>query len=148
MLLMMLSLACGADSLGNSADVEAVTQLVQDELDAGYEGWDQLPGYEGVIESSSVHGSHVQIWVNEAALGAVEAADGGDMPEGAMLVKQGYDDAEGTDLGNLTAMYKDADFGWFWYSESPDGEVLEAGDASACSGCHSAGQDMVLVTTW
>lgn len=146
-MLMLLSLACG-NGAGGDAEVEALTQTVQDELDAGYEGWGQLADFEGIVESESVHGSHVQMWFNDDALGTIEAAAGEDLPAGSMIVKQGYNDADGTDLGNLTVMYKDADFGWFWYSESADGEVLEAGDVDMCSGCHSAGQDMVLVTTW
>jgi hypothetical protein len=146
-MLMMLSLACGTDSLGD-AEVDALTQTVQSELDAGYEDWGQLAEAEGVIESASVHGSHVQIWLNGDALDTIEAAEGADLPAGAMIVKQGYNDADGTDLGDLTVMYKDADFGWFWYSEGADGEVKEAGDVAMCSNCHSGGQDMVLVTSW
>lgn len=144
-MLMLLSMACGT---GGDAEVDALTQTVQDELDAGYEDWGQVAEAEGIVESASVHGSHVQIWFNDDALGTIDAAGGEDLPAGSMIVKQGYNDADGTDLGDLTVMYKDAAFGWFWYSETADGEVKEAGAVDMCSNCHAGGQDMVLVTSW
>ena len=77
------------------------------------------------------------------------AQAGGPMPDGALIAKQGWADAEATDKRNLTVMYKiDQDYGWFWASWNAAGEPLLQGQPSACTNCHAAGQDEVLVTTW
>ena len=114
----------------------------------GYTSWQQVPEWTGVQESESVHGSHTQIWFNEAAYGTVEAQAGGDMPAGALIVKESYDNAEGDDPLNLTIMYKDADYGWYWAATDLDGAVQTDGQPGYCTDCHAAGQDSVLVTTW
>lgn len=145
-MLILLSLACstGAAPGGDTGDTLA-------ELDAeleGYESWGQLADWEGVVPSDDgTHGSHVEIWLNDAAMDTIDAAAGDDMPDGAILAKQGYNDADGTDLGNLTVMYKTGGE-WFWASWAADGSLNMAGDLSGCTGCHSSGQDMVRVTTW
>lgn len=66
-------------------------------------------------------------------------------------MKEGYDDADA--LRFVTAMQKiDAyapDAGnWFWASWNPAGELAVAGAADQCIGCHAAGQDCLLSSTW
>ena len=114
----------------------------------GYEGWAQAPEWTGVIESESPHGGYTQIWFNELAYDTYAAQAGGEMPPGAMIVKESYDDAAGADPLNLTLMYKDADYGWYWAATEMDGAIQMDGQPDYCVSCHAAGQDSVLVVTW
>jgi hypothetical protein len=75
------------------------------------------------------------------------------MPEGAILVKEGYKDADGAESKGITVMLKEAgwgDDGWFWtkYPADGSGESVLAGSPNACTDCHEDGQDSVLFTTW
>ena len=75
------------------------------------------------------------------------------MPEGAIIVKEGYDDVDGTIVTGVTVMSRESgwgDSGWFWAKYDPaDPEPAQyAGEVSGCTGCHSAGQDSVMFTTW
>ncbi len=140
----------GSDGSGSSG-LDAETQALLDAAEtatAGYESWGQLEDWTGIQPSDSVHGDYVQIWLNDAAYKTIEAAAGGDMPDGAILIKQGYSDADGAEKGNLTMMQKVEGYGWFWASWSSSGDVLLAGQPSDCTGCHESGQDSVRVTTW
>ena len=147
-----LAAACGDKDDDTGADVG----LTDDERAAavwsdisGYESWNQLDDFTGVLVSESVHGSYVQIWYDDAAFEHVQGGSG-DVPDGATIVKEGYSD-EGTTLTGITVMEKDSSFGstgWFWANFSEDGTVNLAGDQSACSDCHSAGQDYNLTATW
>ncbi len=156
-----LVLACGVNSAengdsgdGNGSDTgfstEVQAYLEQSEVALeGYEDWDQLDDWTGIQPGESVHGDYVEIWLNSEAFETIQDQTSADMPVGALLAKQGWDEADGTSARNFTVMYKvDADYGWFWASWSSDGEVLMAGQPDACTGCHSAGQDSVLFTTW
>jgi len=95
----------------------------------------------------------VQIWLNTGALDTVEAAAGDTMPTGAILVKEGYDDAAGSSLRAVTAMKKINNYNgsagdWFWAQFDGDGNVSAAGKVSSCISCHESGQDYVRSTTW
>lgn len=122
----------------------------------GYQDWSQTVDWEGVQPSEDgTHGAYVQIWLDDLANGTVEAAAGSDMPGGAILVKEGYDDAEGATLKAITVMQKidgyDADNGdWFYGRYDADGGILIAGQDAidSCAGCHASGQDSVRYTTW
>ena len=115
---------------------------------SGYSSWNQLKDWTGVVLSADgTHGDYVQIWANDAAYDAILKGDA--MPDGAILVKEGYDDDGGTSLKGLTAMQKidgyDADNGdWFWAQFDADsGAASSAGALSGCYGCHSAYSEYV-----
>jgi hypothetical protein len=120
----------------------------------GYADWAQHSDWTGIQASDDgTHGAFVSIWMNDLAAGALAAADGADMPEGAIFVKEGYQDADGAEIKGLTVMLKEAgwgDDGWFWakYPTDGSGVATVAGDASSCSSCHSSGQDSVRFTSW
>ena len=68
------------------------------------------------------HGASVQIWMNDLAADAIAAGDGADMPEGAILVKEGYGSEDGAANG-ITVMAKESgwgDDGWFWAKYAGD----------------------------
>ena len=65
------------------------------------------------------------------------------LPEGALLVKGEYDDANCTVLARVSAMRKgavgsDAALGdWRWQRGTPAGTVEAAANVQSCAGCHS-----------
>ncbi len=141
----------GSDS-GDSVDSDLALAAELWEAISGYNFWGQHPDFLGIQESADgTHGAFVQVWYDSSAEAAI--LEGSEIPDGSILVKQGYGDAEGTELLNLTVMWKidgydpdNAD--WFWARYLPDtGEVTLAGAESACSGCHKSqdvDNDLVL----
>jgi hypothetical protein len=85
-----LALACGSDAKEGDAsttagNAEMVVEL--DDLLVGYEDWPQVDA--GIFSSNAGHGAYVENWLNQTALDTVNAGAGGDMPDGAILVKHG-----------------------------------------------------------
>ena len=157
-LLLVTLLACGSDksdsgSGGIISDEDARAIDLWGDLD-GYDTWEQYADWTGVLASDDgTHGDYVSIWMNDTAAAAINAGGGGDMPEGAIIVKEGYNDDAGADMKGLTVMLKEegwGDDGWFWAKFETDnsGDVVLAGGVSACADCHAGGQDGVLFTTW
>jgi hypothetical protein len=114
------------------------------------ESWQQYEGWEGIVPSSSVHGDFVQIWLNEAANTALTT--GTDLPDGAIIAKQTFHDANGDSLKDITVMQKIDGFnsegnGWFWAQYLEDGTVQNEGSPAMCTGCHASGNDYVLFTS-
>lgn len=137
-----------------SAEDQALAEGIWDEI-SGYDSWGQLAPWEGIQPSDDVHGESVQIWANGAAEATVAAAAGGDMPDGAITVKEGYGDASGSSVNAITVMkkiagYDSANGDWFYARYTADGTVTMAGASavSSCAGCHLSGQDSVRAWTW
>lgn len=135
-MLILLTLACGA-----AVDITARTD--------GYATWDQPEGWSGVVPScDGTHGPFVQIWLNDIAAADLDA-QATTWSDGATLVKEAYDAADGAATG-VTAMTKaagvDADNGdWYWASLGTDGTVKDEGAIAGCIGCHAgASTDHVL----
>jgi len=156
------AIACGkgdGDSGGDagsdiSADDLALAEATWAEIN-GYESWSQLDPWVGIQASTDVHGDYVQIWANGVAESTVTAAAGGDMPDGAITVKEGYSDEAGSSINAITVMkkmsgYDSANGDWFYARYTADGTVTMAGQSAVdmCVGCHAAGQDSVRAWTW
>lgn len=150
-----LTFACG-DKDGDSGDAgsglssedTATAEALWTEI-AGYDGWNQDAAWVGVQESEDeTHGSHVQIWFNDAAADSFAAA-GSEMDEGSVLVKEGYDSASESDLNGVTVMKKSGG-DWFWAKYGADGSISTAGEAAAgsCGGCHASGKDSIRFISW
>ena len=147
-------IGCNDKGGGDSGDLDPDLALAAElwEAISGYSLWTQHPDFMGIQESADgTHGDYVQVWYDTSAEAAFLA--GTEIPDGSILVKQGYSDAEGSELLNLTVMWKidgydpdNAD--WFWARYVPDtGEVTLAGAETACSGCHKSldvDNDLVL----
>ena len=140
----LLLAACGkgAPDSGDDGEDDRLADELWSEM-SDYEDWGQLEGWTGVVASSDgTHGDHVQIWANEVALAAL--SDDSPVPDGGIIVKAGYDDADGSSLRGLTAMQKidgySADSGdWFWAQfDAASGAASVAGAPSGCTGCHAA----------
>lgn len=140
------------DTLDTSdADVQLALEL--EALIDGYTGWQQLEAWTGIVYSEDgTHGDYVQIWYNDVAFDTVETGGGGGMADGAILVKQGYSDEDGTQKNNLTVMWKNSEYagstGWFWANWSSEGVLNAYGEPNGCVSCHASGQDYVTTATW
>lgn len=115
----------------------------------GFDTWSQYPGWEGVVASESVHGDFVSIWLNDSAMTAVQAGE--TVPDGGVLVKQTFVDAEGSELKDITVMKKVEGFDpdgsdWYWGQYLEDGSVENAGNPAMCTGCHASGDDYIRFT--
>lgn len=157
--------ACGGKGEDSATDADGSSALSAEDAvlaDAlwssisGYDGWAQAGDWQGIQPSDDgTHGTHVQIWVNSSTEYTLDEAAGGDMPDGAILVKEGYSDASGSTVNAITVMQKisgyDPDNGdWFYARYSASGEVTMAGQSAIalCEGCHAVGQDSLRAYTW
>ena len=131
----------GSDASGEDAQIAADLWTAM----SGYESWNQLDNWTGIVASADgTHGAYVQIWANDIAHKAILA--GTAVPDGGILVKEGYDDAGGKSSKGLTAMqkidgYDAANGDWFWAKYDASGSASVAGASSGCYGCHSAYDD-------
>ena len=136
------------DDTDAGPDLEAALADLTAAMD-GYETWNQSANWQGI--QPSVPGNHeapyAQIWWNQAAYDTLVAAEGGDMPVGAVSAKVNYQDEEGTSPTYLFGMQK-TDDGWFFALYEADGSdvVLYSFEdgVSNCYNCHLEGQDFVM----
>ena len=150
-----ISTACGTGSKGDSAANAITTDSLAlvDAMDAeaeGYQSWSQTDNWIGRIATpGGTHGEAVEIWWNPLAYDTIQAQAGGDMPEGSLIVKEGFNDASGSDLKATTYMWK-KDGDWFWVGKSASGNVASAGyGISECADCHAAStNDSVMAETY
>lgn len=126
------------DSSGGEVSEEDLAAELWGEID-GWESWDDAEGWPALsISDDGTHGDFVTIKVN-----SVEAGGGGD---GAIIVKKGYDDSEGTsEKAGVTVMWKTDQYesasGWFWAKFDDEGNASPVGDPDGCTGCHSQSDD-------
>jgi hypothetical protein len=143
-----LLIGCGSkEGSGDSGNADAAADALKAEID-GYTGWQQRDPWVGEHASADgTHGATVQIWANDLTIATLDAAAGGDMPEGALIVKEGYTDSG--DTRGIAVMKKESG-AWIYAAFSADGNVQAYGDAteSGCGGRHSSGQDSVRAWTW
>ena len=115
----------------------------------GYPGWNQAVDWAEIKESlDGTHGNFVQIWLNQQALPSFEDSTSLALPNGAIIVKEGYSSNNGSSINTVTVMKKidgyDPDHGdWFWASYEPNGKINNAGSLSSCYNCHSSGIDYI-----
>jgi hypothetical protein len=145
-----LSLLIGC---GEKAEEEASEdQRLAEDLwaDIGdYSSWDQPASWEGLQPSESTHGLSVSIWLNEVASQALTNEEA--IPTGGIIVKEGFNDAEGTNLKSITVMKKVDGYNsnagdWFWAAYGGDGTVNVSGADDFCISCHAGGDDYVMFT--
>jgi hypothetical protein len=133
---MLLSLTCALAACGHEDDEADATVIPDDYAQRFAEVRD--------CRASADHGLvYVRIRVPE------ELADRYDsgpfpLPEGALIVKEQYDDPACRTLTGYTAMRKEApgyhpdghDFAWFTLDAAQD--VVESGPLAHCASCHAA----------
>ena len=137
-------LACGDEK--TAAPLYDLAQLDAEMQD--YEQWEQVAPWVGVRPScDGAHGAYVQVWVNAVARADLEAG-ATTFSEGAIWVKEGYQDAgitpKGIDAMRKVEGWDSAAGDWFWGHYSDEGEPVASGHVSGCVPCHSDGVDFVL----
>jgi hypothetical protein len=141
--LLCLLAACSEETTSPEADA------IRDQLDdADYRrSFARAPGWDMPRQSAAggPHGAFVDIYVNEVVAEALEAGAALERwPDGALIVKDGWDDADGETYLFLAFMERRPE-GWFWGEYRGDGSLVAAGvDDPTCANCHSAGQDSVF----
>lgn len=133
---------CGGDPMAQAEQILAELQ------EQGYRSFPRAPGWASPrLPSDGHHGNFVDIYINGVMQQAMR--DGwpkGRAPEGAVIVKDGWSDAEGEILHQIAVMKKgEGGEEWFWAEYTGGGKVIEAGeDFEECLGCHAAGHDYIL----
>lgn len=104
-----------------------------------------------VLESSpeSAHKAYFRVRFNEIAYEMLtdngKLPDGSEFPDGALIVKELHNSADGSNEGGIAVMLKSADDanadenGWVWaeYFGSVDNRISVSDKGSACISCHS-----------
>jgi hypothetical protein len=112
-----------------------------------YRAFARAPGWETPLSPAAggPHGDFLDMYVDDTVSEAVAAAVPlTAWPDGSLIVKDAWADAEGEDLRFVAAMEK-RDGRWFWAEyRGNDDVVVESFDAPQCTGCHDEGDDGVL----
>jgi len=125
---------------------ESPSREVYDLAIAGdaYKDWARFPNATDALYPSGQHnGDFVRSYMNDVAVAAI-ADFKGTFPDGTILVKEQYADAEGKTSNGHTVMWKrdgyDPEHGdWYWIAFNAKGETTSAdGMAPYCSDCHTA----------
>lgn len=152
--------ACGGDDSSSSepaspftiVEPSSETQEVFDEID-GYGSWGQFAATTSRPQSEGHMNMYVESYYNDVAGAAMEAGTL-PLPDGAILVKEAYEDTSAASPMALTIMSK-REGSWYWAQVTPDGQLfamdgmpLEGREVSMCIGCHQdAAAENDLVAT-
>ncbi len=116
-----------------------------------YQDWAQFPGLEDVFESAPPHGPMARAFINAQVEEALISFSG-QLPDGAIIVKDSFGESESDETEGLTVMWKVKGFDpdnndWFWANFSRDGEVKVEGKVGSCVACHGSarGNDFVYL---
>lgn len=131
-----LCMGCGDDQ--DPTGAKALWDRIHAEK---YQMWDRAPGYAQRTPTNAPHSDSVEIFVNAAMSQAIQM-NAQVWPEGAVIVKDGYD--SGGDLDIVAAMEK-KDGAWYWaeYPANGNGEADYSGVPGICTDCHASGRDFV-----
>jgi hypothetical protein len=134
------SLIVFASCAEKNQDPEGAATLWDEVHAADYPSWARAPGYEMRTPSTAPHGDMVDIYINDVLMEALASGEKlTAWPEGSLIVKDGFNGSS----PKLVAIMEKRDDGWYFAEYEPDGEVLFSGMPDTCTGCHSAGADMV-----
>jgi hypothetical protein len=130
---------------GNKREAEALLVQIQDEdyrsTYARAPGWMEplLPAQGGP------HGDFIDLYINDVMVEAIESGETlTEWPDGSIIVKDAWRDAEGTSLRFIALMEKRGSDSWFWAEYDDSDKVEIAGcDKKVCVDCHESGDDQV-----
>lgn len=129
---------CGDDGNQDADGARALLARVQAD---NYRSWDRAPGWEQRKPSTGAHAKAVDIFVNDrAAEGLATESERGPLPEGSIIVKDGFGDS---DELRLTAMMQKRNDGWYWAEYSASGDPSFSGHPDICLNCHRTGTDFI-----
>jgi hypothetical protein len=128
LLVMFAATACGS---GEPEFVYSEDHLTSEDYLTAYQ---PLEGF-GCQQSPTHAGDYVRILVSPEAL---PLYDGMEIPDGAVIAKPQYADANCTEFKAVTSMKKDsaAESGWQWQRVDVEGVVEDTGQVGFCVQCH------------
>lgn len=135
-----------ACSTGSKSEEDPASLYYEEFSD--YQTWNQAEDWNGIQPSASVHGAFVQIWLNDVVQDAI--LEGAEIPDGAAIIKEGYNDEEGTEFNARMLMVKRDGFdpdhnNWFWASYDAEGNINRSGAIDMCISCHAASESDYLL---
>jgi hypothetical protein len=142
--ILTLAIGCGPGvnppETGEAVD-DPLVALWQVEL-RDFRSWQTVPGTTALMEGRGWHTELATIRANAIAVEAMSAG-AGDMPEGAIFIKENFDAA--AELRNVVVARKSNGY-WVWVQYAPEGEVEISGESTGkCIECHAmAPNDMVF----
>ncbi|MCA9717372.1 MAG: cytochrome P460 family protein [Myxococcales bacterium] len=134
---------------GDAAPEDGGRALLEQVQAADYRSWARAPGFDAIQPSVAPHGDFVEIFINDVLVDALASEDLAEWPVGSIIVKDGWDDADGTQRAVLAIMEK-RELGW--YFEEYTGELTadstpkfsgQDPEPDVCVGCHESGADLV-----
>ncbi|HFE45697.1 MAG TPA: hypothetical protein ENJ18_09440 [Nannocystis exedens] len=142
--LSLLAIACGGEpgSMTSADEPSLLPQL------GDYRTWTRAPDdyQDPLVPSQGTHGAYIDIYINDVVAEAlIEGAESlNTWPTGSIIIADGFDDALGTSLRQVTVMKKRSE-GWYWeeYDAADLGQTIFAGTPDICIDCHAAGHDFV-----
>ena len=150
--LAMAVTACETISeLAEQPDTTAAAVLAHLEEEDYRNNWERWPGLGELYPSEEPHGLLLTTYMNTAAFDARRDWPG-EMPNGAMIVKENYT-ADGV-FDATTVMYKHIGYNpdhnnWFWLKAAADGTVQAEGMVEGCQTCHGkrSSNDYIMTET-
>lgn len=117
-----------------------------------YLTWSYFPGQGTLYKSGDHSGTYAVSYLNPVAEEALTRFDG-TLPEGSVIIKAQFKDAEGTQPYGYTAMWKVAGYDsdhndWFWAGYTPDGTITQLGKEPYCYNCHGQASENDYVLTY
>lgn len=113
------------------------TRITKEDDYKKYSFW---PDHKGMQPGRAPHGPFHKIFINDVILSSIPMTNK-IVPEGGMIVKEGYDADQ--ELSRISVMVKVKDYdsndnNWFWAQYYPDGKVESSGKTPVCIACHKA----------
>jgi hypothetical protein len=134
---LVLLLACGR------GEADAIREQLSD--DDYRNTYARAPGWpERKRAAGGPHGAFIDLYINDVVQEVVDAGDPIERwPEGALIVKDGWNDEAGSDYEYLSFMERRAE-GWLWGEYRRGRRLVSAGlNDGTCTGCHASGADSV-----
>lgn len=117
-----------------------------------YLEWSYFPGQGELYLSGDHSGTYAVSYLDPVA---EQALDGftGEVPDGSIIIKAQFKDAEGAQPYGYTAMWKIAGYDaehndWFWAGYTPEGKITQLGKEAYCYNCHGQGHENDYVLTY
>ncbi len=135
--LLVIVAACAGDNAQEPEEAKALWSRIHAE---DYRSFARAPGYEMRQPSNTSHSAFSEIFINDVFVLALGDVGIEKWPDGALIVKDGYDSDGNHSL--IAAMEKRAGE-WFYVEwvdpKNPDAKF--SGQPSVCVDCHNRGSD-------
>jgi hypothetical protein len=143
---LLLAGAAGCEE-ASEGDVAAAAELLEQVQSQDYRSFQRAPGWEEARQPGTIghHGAFLDVYVNEILASAIAKGKTAPWPVGSIVIKDGWSDADGKELYQISILRKDGEKKWFGAEYPRGGKATEAGTNFAeCRECHGKGADWIL----